>query len=245
MNKKSLLPLIFILLILISINLAEPHDNSNSGWGIGIISSIHGNRSQTTNFPDTLIPVFGFPKGNQIGFIGKDTSDPYSNPLLFLVISANQRKMTVSWVDLKEINYEGSCLKYYEQIDDYVNVLYHTLKRGVWIKISDLRDNGYYPQDWMNFLLDQRRAYFPNVEGGLNLRKNPNIKDKPIIVLHRVPGWILLTGKVEGLWAEVEFVQYASGDPFALNSKIANKWKGWIKAIDDKGFPNIWFYTRD
>ena len=51
---------------------------------------------------------------------------------------------------------------------------------------------------------------------------------------------IKLTGKTNGNWAEVK-VSEMDIPPCDGDAHEVNTYSGWIKAIDDKGFPNIWY----
>ena len=53
--------------------------------------------------------------------------------------------------------------------------------------------------------------------------------------------------KTQGNWAKVEVINYIFEDNFGGESgedclyKELNRKTGWLKAIDNSGFPNIWF----
>ena len=74
------------------------------------------------------------------------------------------------------------------------------------------------------------------------MRSGPSTEYEKVQTLKGDTYIITCTGKTENLWAEVS-VDYYEDHPCNGGSKVQN-WKGWIKFLDDKGFPNIWYYTR-
>ena len=82
----------------------------------------------------------------------------------------------------------------------------------------------------------------------LNLRKGPSTSEPIIrcIFPNKVKGQefshfsILAT---KGSWAKVEVASYVLTDAAQSECDYSEHRKdiGWIKAIDDDGFPNIWF----
>ena len=95
---------------------------------------------------------------------------------------------------------------------------------------------------WKECFLKRNTGFFAP-ETGLNLRSGPGIHNSKIVTLRGDSYSITLTGKLNGLWAEVE-VELWEGNCCEEDCKVINNYKGWIKLLDNKGYPNVWFYTR-
>lgn len=244
---------IFLLFLIISLY-GEPGHGSQNGfkdWGIGIISRSDGrNQAKTINFPRAKINLYKSPNGKKIGHI-KPVENKISDTERYHTYSMKLNARTFGFnsfaLELKEINHEGGCLKYYKKRNGFVKVFSNIYRPGTWIKISDLEKHAYKTQDWKDFLLSRKPdnilGYYPNVPVGLNLRKTPDTKYKPIILMKGRSFEITLTGRHRGLWCEAKVVLYERS-PCGGDEKILGKWNGWLKALDDSGYPNIWFFTR-
>jgi len=152
---------------------------------------------------------------------------------------------TVNREDWIEVTDGGACLKYYQQRGSYFLILIHSSWQGFWISSSELEKVNFYVIDWMSFLLAEKTGFYPATEKGLVLREEPNPKSKGVIWVKNVNYLITLSGKTEGQWAEVKVTWPRFGLGEKKEAKPQTYYKGWIKILDDKGYPNIWFYTRD
>ena len=54
--------------------------------------------------------------------------------------------------------------------------------------------------------------------------------------------FIEVTGESIGLWIMVNVTEYDNG--FCHEGKVIRKYTGWIKALDDSGMPEIWYWPR-
>jgi len=208
-------------------------------WGIGIIGPA---KAEMISFPEKAIWLYDSPAGRRKYVIWKAREDQVAfgpkKGIIVGIVNPND------WI---EVTYEGVCLKYYRQKDEYIQILIHYSPKGFWISAKELQKVGFNIVDWKSFLLAGKSGYYPAVaEKGLILREEPSIESAGIISLEfegPEDYMITLTGKTEGLWAEVNVTTngfYPCGD-----AKVKKRnYSGWVKLLDDKGFPNIWFYTR-
>ena len=99
----------------------------------------------------------------------------------------------------------------------------------------------------------EKDPYYTNAKVGvnlikncLNLRTNPEINNNKVICIpsndfgnaYEVELKIL---QLEGDWARVKFMELHPTPNHDCNATIKNEIIGWVKAIADNGFPNIWF----
>jgi hypothetical protein len=52
------------------------------------------------------------------------------------------------------------------------------------------------------------------------------------------------TGQRSGSWLEVDVIHYAQHPCTGNQARVVQRWRGWVKAADDAGFPNLWYATR-
>lgn len=96
----------------------------------------------------------------------------------------------------------------------------------------------------MKFLLTGGHTLFPeSLNIKMNLRAKPEASSELLAQLSDDRFFITPSGKSHGLWVEVKVVQYE--DAYCSgNDTIVGNWTGWVKLLDDKGHPNLWYYTR-
>ncbi|NQY08407.1 MAG: hypothetical protein HRT71_02700 [Flavobacteriales bacterium] len=215
-------------------------------WGVGIISNKSGNGTAKVNFPAGGIKVYSSAGGQVVGDIkykGGDIGkfDIYHQ---FELIKQGS-KIEFNVYDLKEISFEGECLKYYKVSAGYVQVLTSTINNGVWLKISDLEETGFFTQPWLHFLQNRGVIFFP-IKKDVNGLKLMQENVEPSTIMDNMIGKkykIRLTGANKGNWLEVTLKEYDK-NPCDKSSVFVKNQKGWVKALNDKGEPNIWFNTR-
>lgn len=229
--------LIFLISISVNFTFAESYDKH---WGIGIIAVSDINQISEGVYIPENINLYN-EKKNKTGDIKN------GNYRVAPKISIGSKVFEYRYdkkvaKDFIEVGYEGVVLKYYEEKGDLLKVLVNTSETSCYIKKSDLNKSGYVPMPWMQFLLNKNVEFYAP-ETGLNLRKGAGIDQEKIVTLRGDVFEIKLTGKTNGLWAEVEVEKYDSH--YCTGAHILEqKYKGWIKLLDDKGYPNIWFYSR-
>jgi len=141
-------------------------------------------------------------------------------------------------------DYYGTVLQYYEEKDGFIRIKIND--KNYWINRNALSSEGGTITSW--------KTYFTNINNGnivttlynMNLRTAPSANSNKVILVkklydHEETLYIVkLTGNFQGNWAEVNVEVWDSveGYCFKENAKqrIAH---GWIKYLDDKGFPNV------
>ncbi|MFK7926209.1 MAG: hypothetical protein AB8H47_29945 [Bacteroidia bacterium] len=234
--------LIFSVLLLLQPNWTA---DINS-WGIGILSfqkeaNAYANRYQLPLAQK--LPYFDGPNGKFAGYLlfqPPNEDLPYQE---FYAFPLSEERQIVSQNDFQETGYEVSSLLVFERRNNWIKVLHHTLKGGKWVNLEGLKAHDLQFVDWLQFLVDNHHAYYPS-EYGLNLRKGPGVSHERLFTVKGDLYRIQLTGKTAlGLWAEVNVEEY-NKHPCDDGELTGKKWTGWIKVLDDTGYPNIWFDTR-
>ncbi len=145
----------------------------------------------------------------------------------------------MDYADFAFITYRGHCLVFHERRDGYVRILDRTLPDGAWVELAALERVGIVPSGWLPILAKTGGPFFERV-GGLNLRAGPGGAHERLITMTGM-GWVIQpTGEQEGAWFHVTALR-TDGNPCCSWTQELNRHEGWIKAVDDAGFPNVWF----
>ena len=220
------------------------HSSSIYADGMGIISKADfKNASEMINFPAGDNYVFDKPNGQNIGFINKSTE--YKN-YIFNAIRleiGDSIGQIMDRADFKEINYEGGCFKYYEEKDGFVRILKYTYDFEVWISIDSLKTKEYFPLSWPEFMLLKKEFLITSINEPIQLKSNPDSVSQTIIKLDSNRFLITITGEQKGNWFKVIVKEY-SKHYMEVKSESPKLHEGWIEALDKKGHPSIWYYTR-
>lgn len=211
-------------------------ENNKDLWGQGILSRIKYNFAEMINLPDSSLNIYKKPNGQKFGELQRNSHEQaYYN--VYLSFTTNRKDIKVDIRDLIEINYEGTCLKYYDKQDGYVQCLINNYVGGIWIKIEELEKLGFKPTDWLTFLTGIEKCFFPLKATTMALY---NADGLCIDSLTRGEHVIKLTKESKN-----EYQQVVLERPNECGGCSGNQiGSGYIKAIDDNGHPRIWYYTR-
>ena len=214
-------------------------------WGIGVYYIPEGFVANV--YKDTLDNKFGTIDQNGL-------QDFIDNKLKKNEINYKD----IDWVD----SYSNILLKAKEsQSNRYLNIFWKTNEGGYLIKKADLELNGATFYRYKDLLFDttitlKDRRFFEWANIGvnlnkhcLNLRKEPSIESELIECIYGNYESKFQEGVThmkiidyKSVWAKVEVCTYIyqEGDE-DCPSKLKSKRVGWLKAIDQSGFPNIWY----
>lgn len=136
--------------------------------------------------------------------------------------------------------YHADVLGCYEEKNGFVRVKMND--KNYWISLDDLAKEGSKFISW--------KVHFPNINGymnvlyTMNLRTAPTINSDKIMVVRKIRGsrslqLVKMTGNFEENWAEVNIHIWENGDYCENMNNSDHIIKGWIKHLDNKGFPNV------
>jgi hypothetical protein len=232
--------ILFLSALLAIPSYLSAQEGPQASSGIGIIAIPKNIRPLTVNFPMTRIELFSA-SGEHAGVLfRRDIMN------LMYLAEGSSAAYRISNSDMAEIKLSGFCLKVYERRGDYVKVLAHTAAPGYWLALSELDFLGFKAVSWMDVLLAKSTQLYIAVDVGINLRAEPDQKSKKIILVKGRKYLINLTGKTSGMWAEAQVFRHnkhmtAGNLP---DAKPLEEWTGWMKIIDDAGYPNLWFFPE-
>lgn len=226
--SAQVLSFLFLLPILVSAQIDE--------WGIGVLELPYENNE--------FIHVYDRPNGTIEGTLGMERNI-HNTDFRILTWRDGEHggpRMHIPKEALIEIGYEIDGLVVRKEEDGFLKIMYPKGELTAWVSLEELTKAGFLYYSWKKFMLRGRQTFF-TMSYGMNLRERPGIDGTYILTVKGDQFEIELTGKSEGLWAEVvvkEFSTIYCEEPH----KLVNTYTGWMKILDDKGYPNLWFYAR-
>lgn len=223
-------------------------------WGIGIVT--YNSRIEPQQFKvlfpaDGKTSLYDSPKGTKVADLNinlygekfrpvgltRHQIKYQSHPFRDLLVKRDNTvaKVNVHPKDLFKFKSNIYLIKVFSIKDGFAQILPATMKHKAWVSIKDLAKQGYQFSSWRDFLLLQQALNFePSFRHGLNLRTDPAVKENKLTTMRGHKYKIRLTGQTKDNWMEVLVTKLSP-----RCQPLKQKWKGWIKALDDKGFPNI------
>ena len=247
-----MLPRVFFALLLASGTLLSAPENTvirdpaatqAELWGIGMITNEPDPTAPpgVVIFPDSQVPLYEQPGGNQIALVSKAT-DQWR---LLIQKTGSQASTEANPDDLREVGYESGAGTVFEEKGGYLKVLPRSTEQGAWMKTEELAQHGSGFLSWIDFLNGKSDGgLFPRESMAINLRQGPEATQLKSATLKGELIDITPTGQKNGLWLEVEVIRYDVHVCTDGQGHIAERWRGWLKAVDDQGYPNLWYHTR-
>lgn len=178
--------------------------------------------------PDDGFSIYDRPNGNKIGL--------FSNHKVIV----NNVELPFDMVRITQISYHNRAINYFERKDGYVRVITDTM--SCWLSEDEIIKNNFKIREWQEFLISNKHNVLGYFANGLNLREGPSTDSKIIKTLKGFNLRIEPTNESNGLWTKVKVIKYkldpCEGD---LGGNIEYTLEGWIKIVDDKGLPNVWY----
>lgn len=209
--------------------------------------------------PDEFqIPLFEDTKGEAYGFLRK----AFPQEVMHLIDKNGQRVLSLNYYNnIEWIGHYSIELLMSKKCENtaFVQVLWKHKKRGLFVKKEDLEQQGAQFFTYKEYLFCeetpkkiQKFKHWANIgvnltKNCLNLRKEADVNsvkidcvrgnDWPIDGINHMK---ILEQK--GDWAKVEVITMVEGpEEHDCPSLVKEKRIGWVKAIDESGFPNIWY----
>lgn len=223
--------ILFSLLIAVNSLFAQQNE-----WGIGVIDLQYDNVEH--------IYVYDSPNGKVTGTLGMEPrlNDDNLRTITWRDIEHGGPRMYIPEEALIEIGYEINGLVVREEKNGFLKIMYTKGAIISWVSKEELKEKGMLYTPWIEFMNNPNMVFF-TMDYGMNLRVKPDVNSGKILLVKGDQFEIQPTGNIQGLWAEVEVKEYNSVYCESPH-ELVETYKGWIKILDDLGFPNIWFYTR-
>ncbi len=218
------------IVLLFPIMLAAQSDE----WGIGVVELPYDSKKS--------INVYNSPNGNIEGSLGMENSKYDAG---YRVISWRDDagpNMHIPQEALIAVGYEIDGLIVHKEQDGFLKIMYTEGDFLAWVSIAELRKAGFSYKSWKMFVVYSGRTFY-TMNYGMNVRTTPKANGDLVLMVKGDEFEIEPTGKSDGLWAEVIIKEYNS-EYCEEPHDLIKTYHGWMKILDDKGFPNIWFYAK-
>ncbi|MGK7392215.1 MAG: SH3 domain-containing protein [Candidatus Cyclobacteriaceae bacterium M2_1C_046] len=196
--------------------------------------------------PENGFKVYKYPGGVLSGSLKinpykKKQDDP------FVVIIKNNS--IISEIDLNnfyQVGYEEYAIKYFNKKGNFVQIINEDSE--LWLDVRNIEQEKFETITWRDFLIKNSGkvlGYYAN-DPGLNLREAATTNSKVIKTLEGDLFQITPTKETKGNWVKVlvkKFKEHPCVNGFD-EDLIQYELEGWVKIVDDKGLPNVWFYSR-
>ena len=166
-----------------------------------------------------------------------------SNSKITLVENnGSESKLDFSTSGLVWTAYKSHSLQFYDEVALFVQIKLNG--RKYWVAKEELAKYGFMSITWKDYF-NETESKSIEVRFNMNLRDKPGLagkkieliqKNGPNVAFHKMK----MTGRFAQNWAEVEVLYYQDLDQYC-SGKTAEIKKviGWIKYLDDTGFPNL------
>lgn len=190
-------------------------------------------------FADRPLTLYDAPAGKQVGTLHYDREEWR----YFITSTQDDSSKTVPRSELREVGYESVVLVVHAVEKDYINILGQNRSGGYWISATEAQPLTLVR--WIDYLASLRLGgLFPIEELALRLRQSPSLDAEILTVMRGDLYDLTPTGAQSGNWIEVDVKHYAMHPCTSGEHVVAQRWRGWVKAADDAGFPNLWYPTR-
>lgn len=146
--------------------------------------------------------------------------------------------------DLYQVGYDISAIPFFERKNGFVRIL--NKKGNYWLKESEVKSQSFEFVEWQRFLAENANevlGFYAN-ELGLNLREKPITDSKIIMTLKSNKPQIVLNTKTLDESQSRYHQRTRLRNEFERARNLVEIKEGWVKILDDRGLPNVHFYTR-
>lgn len=194
--------------------------------------------------------VYSSPNGEIIGKLSRlnnSLEDEQELYKLYFIEKNTKKQELLNLSDFQEIGYEIWALKYIDSKNNFIKV--ELKNQNFWINKDEILRKGFKVVNWQTFLLenaDNLLGYYAN-DKGLNLREEPNDNSKIIATVKGDLFEIKPTPENVNIWTKVKIRKYKKHPCLSdldETELIEYELEGWLKLVDENGFPNVWYYAR-
>ncbi|MEL6988733.1 MAG: hypothetical protein AAGK97_13025 [Bacteroidota bacterium] len=170
--------------------------------------------------------------------------NPKGNMETFIILNNGKReKIEYNASGFVWVGYKSHCLQFYGGNNIGYKILLNN--KQYWLQINALDAYGFKCIYWTEYF-QKTDSKFIVVNYNMNLRTKPSLIAEKITLLkiNRYSNnyhQMRMTGSFNGAWAKVEVSFWNDMDHYCSDYKNPiKKSVGWIKYIDDEGFPNLY-----
>ncbi len=221
MMKNNQIGLIGILLFILCF--PTKGISQDESWGIGTLSAYYKSHTLT---------VYNAPNGTIKGSLSVDDRGE-------IAYWEDGPRLIVDGDAKLQVNIDEFRLKVFKEEEDFIQIFSNDSTDQAWLSLVEIAKTVYYYVPWIDFMSTPSQDFFAQ-SFGMNLRSEPSASGELITTAKGMNFTIIPTGSTNGLWAEVIVMEY-DAEYCEENRKLIKESRGYMKILDDKGYPNVWF----
>lgn len=196
--------------------------------------------------PENGFKIYEYPRGILLGSLKLNPYKMKSGDSFVVIINNGSIISEISLINFYQVGYEEYAIKYFDKKGNFVQII--NKDSNFWLNVKDIEQKKFEIINWRDFLIKNSGkvlGYYAS-DPGLNLREAATINSKVIKTLEGDLFQIIPTKETNGSWVKVlvkKFKEHPCVNGFD-EKLIQYELEGWIKIVDDKGLPNVWFYSR-
>ncbi len=215
--------IIFIGIVLSMICFPAKAISQDESWGIGTLSAYYKSHS---------LNVYDAPNGTIKGSLSVDDRGELS-------YWEDGPRLAIDHNAILQVNLDEFRLKVFQEENGFIKIFSSGNSNQAWLSLIELGKTVYYYIPWIDFMSNPSHHFFAN-NYGMNVRSEPRASAERITAVKGMKFTIIPTGATDGLWAEVIIKEY-DAEYCEENRKLIRESRGYMKILDDKGYPNVWF----
>jgi hypothetical protein len=152
--------------------------------------------------------------------------------------------------NLHHLSDDTYVMRYYKRKNQFL-LLFDLNNIQYWANIEDIVNQDFRIVGWKDYFIENRANPCYANDDNIVLRESPYDDAKILVKITDDRHQILITGfeegYCEGQWCKVTIIQFKENpcrENIPEEQNIIKKTEGWIKLIDDNGFPTVHFNTK-
>lgn len=178
----------------------------------------------------------------------------YTDGHMRMFILPDQNPNNCVDVPLEQLHHwsdDAYVIPFYENAQGMVRLFNASSFGSTWVRISDITERNFLLLGWKDYFISRRSSPLFARGSGLNLRVSPYADANRITTIKGDTMQIYLTGYDEGFcegpWCKVKVKVYKENPcttQLSEEDNFTREYEGWIKLIDDSGWPNVFMNTK-
>jgi hypothetical protein len=200
--------------------------------------------------PEEGLAIYDKPRGTKTGILSRaDESAPTEEARysVFYIDMLADTSNPIESESLQEISYEILSFRFFERKKSFIRII--SASADYWVSEKELKLKGFSAIDWQQFFIGfsgTLMGFYAN-DPGLALKVQPSDDSETKEFLQGDLFEIAARNQCKGDWTKVIVKKYREhpcetdlGDPENIEYEI----EGWLKVVDDKGNPNLYYFSR-
>ena len=223
---KNLKNLYILSLLALSLGASNSGMAQDASWGVGLLRM---------DYEIEDLKVYDAPNGNVKGSLGMEAFGGRPE----LTYRENGPSLIIPETAWRKINMDEYGLTVFKEEDGFIQLFAEDAEDRIWVSLVEIAQTKFQYQAWIDFMTKSEHVFY-TIGYGMNVRMEPSATATRITTAKGDHFSIHPTGTSNGIWAEVIILEYDS-DYCDEKRNLVKESRGYMKILDDAGFPNVWF----